>query len=202
VRSAQITVNGAVVAEKEISSPLRPVGPGGVSIGAPVFGTVRNHPLVIDEVRVWRRDPTYIHRVFLARPLPPSAADCLARAFAAIKDAWDADPHLAAEQRRRVRQIVEFLSRRIAASGAADEWSGLHARYAELWTSGAVDTDEMEDLMAAAVAWWRDKGGDPEHDADLQGLIGGITPPGGGVDLSCDPDLAGFLARLERTVRS
>jgi hypothetical protein len=75
----------------------------------------------------------------------------------------------------------------------------LHLRYAALWAAGAADSDEMEQLLAELVTWWRDVGGgDPGLDPDLAGLINGLGPP---LQIPCDPQLAAFVARLERTVR-
>ena len=180
----------------QASSPLQPVGPRGISIGSDL---ARRKPLggYLDEIKVWRHDPASVRNGFLGRPFTDATADCWLSALQTLTSiVQERAAELAPIQLALHDSLAEQL-RGLARFGPADGQllADLSARFDSLWRDGQLDTDDMESVLGQFFGWWNKNVGPPEG---ATGIIDGLTGIVRGIDLSCDPEYAGFLNRIAR----
>lgn len=169
----QLFLDGELVGDAKVDGAIRPVMSGGIAIGNDWSNDDKAFPGEIDEIKIWRLDPSTMRREFLGRPYTRKTARCWERLARRIRD-WTAQyPEQAralslqsGEIRRRKLQAFVDLPRDLQAKLRA-----INDDIIRLWVAGDLGTPDMAAALCAWVALLRDAGIDPENDPDMAALV-------------------------------
>lgn len=195
----QILLNGENVATWR-DRPLQPVRPATtVTIGNDPGGTLP-FPGSIDDIKIWRPNPTKITGDFTDRIVKAGLTDCWAQWGKKFRDALD---DLAARDSECPARIARLLDAAMASALASalthspasrQTWEHAVASYRRLWSSGHVA--EIGPVLTGLRDALKSEGVDIEQDPAFLTLIDDacfrelmrITPP-----LDCDPEFTQML---------
>jgi hypothetical protein len=199
--TVRLSIDGKVVGEANVAAAVPPVLAGGVTIGN---NAARTNPLlgVIDEVRVWRIDPTEMRQEFWCRPHTRATARCWEEIFRAVRE-WGAShpadlaallDMMSAQQWGFVRALF------LLPSAEQTEIRAILKESARLWCEGLIDGNEMRDVLDRWIAALRRNGLAPSASNRELEAIRKRARLDHHFALACDPKAAGFLLLLEHAV--
>jgi hypothetical protein len=200
--------DGQLIAQRtNLLASVPPVGPLGLSIGnkveTPAKATLSFFGIDIDEVKVWRLDPNFIDRNFLARPMNNDIAACWTSFFASLRKALRQDSVCTGHLNAALIATVDELRRVILTLGpeSRDRYIKTCIRYQELWKAGQIDGPEMAQLVTEWNASLRLAGFSFHEVGDLAPFFRGhcftdilaLCAP-----LECDPHFLGLMAIISK----
>ena len=164
-------MDGEVVARVE--GPIWPVaGAGEVTIGNAPGGGIPIRGL-LDEVKVWRRNPRRIVEEFFDRPMDAATSRCWADYLRQFAQWMRTHPHCAGPLSDAVRTAAHSMARQALTNGPQTRHRTLDSveKYRRLWRAGQLDSAEMATLLADTETWLRSAGVAPETNPEVQALL-------------------------------
>ena len=149
----------------------------------------------IDDIKIWRNDPTFVGSTFFGRPMDEDVARCWAEWQRKLSRVFADNPGCAEKFNDEVLVAFGSLIGQIRRLDGAEEtlrWAVLD--YENRWADGRLD--DMKAVLADFLAWMHRGGVSPEHNAALQALAASecmqllIESMG---PMECDPALTDLL---------
>jgi hypothetical protein len=188
-----VEVDGQVAATFDGSlRPLMP--PKHISIGGQIDGT-DHWPGRIDDVKVWRLDPTRIDHEFGSRPVDDAVERCWAQWRRQLDAVRRANPECSDTVTALLGNALAATMAQLYQTGAYNRPEFINAvvRYRDLWAQGRLS--EIPAVLADLIAWLNTLGFDPLGDADVQALLtdGCAHRFFGQLTLDCDADFIDMI---------
>jgi hypothetical protein len=206
IDTMELYADGQLIAQRiDLLASVPPVGSLGLSIGNEPDGN--NNCFLggeIDEVKIWRLDPSIMDRQFFERPMDKAVAECWTRFFHSLTNALKRYPDCARQVDRALIALIDGIRRNIMAYGpeTRERYIKTCEQYLQLWRAGKLDGPEMTKLIANWCAWLRLVGfsfkDDPAvkellHSDCLKKIMAECEP------LNCDPQ---FLALIRLIMKN
>ncbi|MFZ1985352.1 MAG: LamG-like jellyroll fold domain-containing protein [Desulfatitalea sp.] len=157
IDTMELYADGQLIARRtDLLASVSPVGPLGISIG--------NDPTgdgfcflggEIDEVKIWRLDPSIMDRQFFERPVDKVVADCWDRFFRSLAKALSRYPDCARRIDGALIAMIDGIRRTLMAKDpeTRDRYIKACEQYLRLWRQGKLDSPEMAKLIEDWCAW-------------------------------------------------
>jgi len=184
----ELTLDGEVVARRNIALPAIEPPQGGLRIGNTVSAALLDMSLKgdIDEIKIWRGSPREIYDQFHSRRMSPKAADCWREFELSLQAALRRHPECAGELHEGTRDFLYSLLHQILSHpDGREQLQRASIVYQRLWRTGQINSPEMVDCFANLLDFLRAIGLDISNSEFanskcLQTVIGELRP------LDCD----------------
>jgi hypothetical protein len=203
IDTMELYADGQLLAQRnDLLASVANVGAHGISIG--------NDPTgngfcflggEIDEVKIWRLDPSIMDRQFFDRPQDPGIAECWNRFFHSLAKSLRRNPDCARQINGTLVAMIDGIRRNIMAYGpeTRDRYIKTCEQYLQLWRAGKLDSPEMTKLFTDFCTWLRLVGFSFEDDPAVKDLLQSeclkkvlyeCEP------LNCDPQIKSLVERI------
>jgi hypothetical protein len=149
----------------------------------------------IDDIKIWRNDPTFVGSTFTGRPMDEDVARCWAEWQRKLSEVLSSRPGCAEKLNTQLQIALGSLIRDIRQiDGAQDTLNWAVHDYHDRWADGRLD--DIKAVLADFLAWMHRGGVRPENNAALQALyasecmqiVGESMGP-----MRCDPEFTDLL---------
>jgi len=202
VDTMELYVDDQLIARRSgLLASVPPVGPLGISIG--------NEPDRddscflggdLDELKIWRLDPSIMDREFISRPMGDKVAECWKNFFRSLAEALRKHPDCAQKIDVMLKVMIDGLRRAIVTKGpeTRDRYIKTCEHYEDLWRAGKLDGPAMSRLLSDWCAWLGLTGFSFKDEATVKSLLESDCLKKVLADLAygaldCDPQFKAFL---------
>jgi hypothetical protein len=204
IDTIELYVNGQLLAQRtDILASVNKVGERGISIGNGLLNREGTCFLggEIDEVKIWRLDPSIMDRQFFDRPKDPGITECWNRFFHSLAKALQQNPGCARKIDGTLVTMIDGIRRNIMAYGPETRQRYIKTceQYLQLWRAGKLDSPEMAKLFADWCAWLRLVGFSFKDDPAVKELLGSDclrTILAECEPLECDPQFSALVCLI------
>jgi Concanavalin A-like lectin/glucanases superfamily len=208
IDTIELYADGQLLAQRtDILASVGKVGPRGISIGNGLNSGefFRGEPCFlggeIDEVKIWRLDPSIMDRQFFDRPKDPEITECWNRFFHSLAKALQQNPECARKIDGTLVAMIDGIRRNIMAYGPETRKRYIKTceQYLQLWRAGKLDSPEMAKLSADWCAWLRLVGFSFKDDPAVKELLGSDclrTILAECEPLECDPQFSALVCLI------
>ena len=175
IDTMELYADGQIIARRtNLLASVPSVGPLGISIGNDPDGDgLCFFGGEIDEIKIWRLDPSIMDRQFFERPMDKTVAECWTRFFHSLTEALKRYPDCARQIDARLVAMIDGIRRNIMAHGpeTRDRYIKTCQQYLQLWRAGKLDGPEMAEVFADWCAWLRLVGFSFKDDLAIKDLL-------------------------------
>jgi hypothetical protein len=173
IDTMELYADGQLIARRtDLLANVARVGPLGISIGNDPGGNCFLGG-EIDEVKIWRLDPSIMDRQFFERPVDKAVAKCWERFFHSLAKALKRYPDCGRHLDGTLITMIYEIRRAIMAYGPETRARYIKTceQYLQLWRAGKLDSPEMAKLFADWCAWLRLVGFSCKDDPAVKNLL-------------------------------